>query len=134
MWRQIVIYDLDHYSAMEPAYIYRAKIYHVIDADAIELDVDLGFNMNTRIKFRLKDINTPEIYRNKMNIEENNRGIQARKFVKDKFQENDGWCIVVSTKMGAYGRWSGVIYFAETNVSLNQQLIDAGLADQYRVQ
>ena len=48
---------------MEPAYVYRAKARRIVDGDTVDMDVDLGFFVSVRIRFRLKGIDTPEIFR-----------------------------------------------------------------------
>jgi micrococcal nuclease len=39
---------------------YRAKLVRCVDGDTVELDVDLGFKVTMREKFRLTGIDTPE--------------------------------------------------------------------------
>ena len=117
---------------MEPAYIYRAEMKRIVDGDTIDMDVDLGFFVKVRIRFRLQGINTPEIYRKKKDSEEYKQGMKSVEFVEEKFRENQGICMVVSTKTGAYGRWIGDIYFGDSEESLSNQLLDAGLAVPYK--
>ena len=41
-------------------YQYRATVERWVDGDTVDLIVDLGFNMTTKQRFRLLDIDTPE--------------------------------------------------------------------------
>lgn len=40
---------------------YRAQAVKVIDGDTLDLDVDLGFNVTFRARFRLLDVSAPEL-------------------------------------------------------------------------
>lgn len=117
---------------MKPAYIYRAHMRRVVDGDTVDMDVDLGFFVSVRIRFRLKDIDTPEIFRQKKDSEEYKQGMKAKEYVEHRFADNESDCMVVSTKTGAYGRWIGDIYFGDSELSLSQELLDEGLAKKYK--
>ena len=51
------LFNLDH----KDLYTYRAKLIRVIDGDTDDLQVDLGFNIFVRERFRLAGINAYEI-------------------------------------------------------------------------
>jgi micrococcal nuclease len=63
-------------------YLYRANLEKVIDGDTLEVTIDLGFNIFRRIKIRLKDIDTPEIFRPSCE-KEKAHGEKAKAFVED---------------------------------------------------
>jgi micrococcal nuclease len=42
-------------------YVYNATITNIVDGDTVDAVVDLGFNVSTKIRFRLNGIDTPEI-------------------------------------------------------------------------
>jgi micrococcal nuclease len=42
-------------------YIYTATITKIIDGDTVDAIVDLGFSVQTKIRFRLNGIDTPEL-------------------------------------------------------------------------
>ena len=44
-------------------YNYKAKVVRVVDGDTVDLKVDLGFHISANERFRIKDIDTPEIWR-----------------------------------------------------------------------
>ena len=98
-------------------YTYRAKIISVYDGDTVTALVDLGFGISTKIKVRLKGIDTPEL-----------RGsIAAREFLKGKVLDKD---IVIQTfkdKKGKYGRYIGVLWVDDTNI--NELLVEQGHAE-----
>ena len=39
---------------------FRGKIMRVVDGDTVDLDVDLGFHVHTKIRGRLVGVDTPE--------------------------------------------------------------------------
>jgi len=107
-----------------PSYLYRAELIRVIDGDTVDLKVDLGFYIYHKVRVRLAGINTPE------------RGqpgyYEAIAFVKKRFEDNDGKCLLKSERKGKYGRWLGTIYFEDSRFSLNEQLLKNKLAVRYR--
>lgn len=116
---------------MKAKYQYKAQLKRVVDGDTMDLEVDLGFYVITRQRFRLLDIDTPEIYGSAKDSEEYVKGQAAKKFVEARFQDNQGQCVVKSTKTGVYGRWLGEIFFEDSSQSLNNELLKEGLAEQY---
>ena len=105
-------------------YTYRAKIISVYDGDTVTALVDLGFGISTKIKVRLKGIDTPEL---RGSIEEKVKGIAAREFLRDKVLDKD---IVIQTfkdKKGKYGRYIGVLWVDDTNI--NELLVEQGHAE-----
>ena len=115
---------------MEPAYRYRAKLVRVVDGDTIDLDIDLGFYIRITERVRLEGVNTPEIFRVKKESDEYKRGIAAAEFVARRFADNGNECVVETKKRGKWRRWLGVIYFADREKSLNEELIERGLAER----
>jgi len=48
---------------MKKDYLYEAVIVRVVDGDSVHADVDLGFRMTARLPVRIKNLDTPEIFR-----------------------------------------------------------------------
>lgn len=42
-------------------FVYKATITNIVDGDTVDAIVDLGFNVQTKIRFRLNGIDTPEM-------------------------------------------------------------------------
>jgi len=102
---------------------YQARCHRVIDADTLDLGVDLGFDVTIRRRVRLAAINAPELG--------TPEGRAARDWVTQWVDNHPGdWPLTVTTRQTAsrdrYGRWVAVI--SAGGVTLNQQLIDAGHA------
>ncbi len=55
---------------------------HVTDGDTFKAEVDFGFGIKGNFIFRLKDVDTPEIYRPSCEAELRH-GIKATNFVRD---------------------------------------------------
>ncbi|HID71346.1 MAG TPA: hypothetical protein EYP29_01195 [Thermoplasmata archaeon] len=117
---------------MRPKYLYKASLKRVIDGDTVDLIVDAGFYISVHERFRLKDVNTPEIFGVDKESEEYKKGVEAKEFVERRFKENGNKCVVESHRTGLYGRWIGVIWFEDSEKSLNEELLEKGLAERYK--
>lgn len=68
---------------------YWAKVYDIVDGDTFDAKVELGFNVFVDMRFRLADVDTPEIYRPESN-EEYKKGIRAKEYVEEQILNNWG--------------------------------------------
>jgi micrococcal nuclease len=102
---------------------YQAKLVRVIDGDTLVLDVDLGFHVSIREKFRLAGINAPEV--------DTAEGREAKKFIASQV---DGGIIVIRTekalKQEKYGRWLATILVGD--VIINDLMVQSGHAVMYK--
>jgi micrococcal nuclease len=109
-------------------YEYKALVTRVYDADTITVDIDLGFGVELKKqKIRLSGIDAPEI-----RGEERQDGLISRDFLSNLILNKE---IIIKTdkdKSGKYGRWLGEIYLPEDDKSLNQLLMEMGLAKEYK--
>jgi len=111
-------------------YLYRAEVNRVVDGDTVDLRVDLGFNIVITERFRLLDINTPEL--RTRNLIEKQIGHMAKDRLTELLAEGEVWVesVKVGEKLkGKYGRYLGTLYV--NGVNLNQQLVREGLAHEY---
>jgi len=106
--------------------VYNCTLDRVVDGDTVDVNLDLGFSVIlAKQRVRLAGIDTPESRtRDKA---EKVLGLQAKELLKSLCE--DGF-VVESLGKGKYGRILGVLYDSEGN-SLNQKIIDAGLAVEY---
>lgn len=88
----------------KPYYIYKAELKRVIDGDTVDLIVDAGFYISVHQRFRLKGIDTPEIFGVRKDTLEYKRGMKAKEYVENRFKENDNEGIIRSHHTGKYGR------------------------------
>jgi len=111
-------------------YTYKAFVTRVVDGDTIDCDVDLGFYMIARIRFRLARVNTPETYGVNKDSDEYKAGKHAKGFVCDKIQSE--FVLIKTEKTGKFGRWIAEVFYGpnfETNLS--DKLLETGLAHPY---
>jgi len=107
-------------------YEYKAVVTRIIDGDTFEANIDLGFKTYQQQTFRLKGVDTPEVYG-----AEKARGLKASDVVERMILGKE--VIIRSEKSGSFGRWIADVDI-ETDrgkVNLNQFLLDNGLANKY---
>jgi micrococcal nuclease len=108
-------------------YTYRAKITDVYDGDSVTALVDLGFRIQFEIKVRLSGIYTPEI-----RGEERLEGLISKKRVVDLILQKDVILKTQRDKTEKYGRWLGEIFLPGEEISINQLLLNEGLAKPFK--
>lgn len=101
---------------MKDYYYENVEVVKVTDGDTFHIRamVDIGFNVtaSAKIVIRLRNIDTPEIYRPR-NDAELKHGQRARDFCKALFEE--AYSVDMrSFKSGIYGRWNADL-FVEVN-------------------
>ncbi|MCC7431504.1 thermonuclease family protein [bacterium] len=112
-------------------YTYKAKVLRVVDGDTIDVQTDLGFEIFANFRFRLSEINAPETHRRSHDSEEYKAGIKTTEWLTAKIGGKE---IIVKTekdKKEAYGRYLAYIFVDGEEVSLNQQMLELGLAKKY---
>lgn len=102
-------------------YAYKATVEKIVDADTVDFNVDLGFNIYSKIRVRLLGVNAPE------------RGTTAGKAATDwltgYLPAGHQVTIDVFKSREKYGRWLAHISYNGTNV--NEELIKNGHAIRY---
>lgn len=98
-----------------------ARIVNVVDGDTCDIEVDLGFSVTVKHRFRLAKINAPE--------RGQPGGAEATAFL----QQFDGHDVVIEvTKLDKYGRYLADIFVPSfSRTSLNERMVDMGLAAEY---
>ena len=110
-------------------YEYKAKLKRAVDGDTLDLIIDMGFKISTEQRVRLKGIDTPETWRRKKDSEEYKRGMESKNYVVKRIEENNNEMVVRTDKhAGKYGRYIAEIILADSDISLNDELIQKGLA------
>ena len=108
------------------------QIDKVLDGDTIDVTIDLGFDLYKKERVRIAGVDTPE--KRTRDLEEKALGIDATNWLKDKLEEtiagDDELSIRTELKggVGKYGRLLGWLYIGDSDVSLNEQMIDEGYA------
>ena len=79
---------------------FRAKLIRCVDGDTVDFEVDLGFYIHGRIRFRLIGVNTPE--RGRPQYAEATRMLED---LIEKEADEEGYITIRTGKTGKYGRW-----------------------------
>ena len=111
---------------------YRAKIVKIVDADTLDLDIDLGFGILKRERVRLARIDAWEV-----RGEERQQGLVAKNAVVELCEQFNYECSVSTSKdRGKYGRYIAEIDFhydklGEPSVNLSDFLLKEGHAVKF---
>ena len=111
------------------------KIDKVLDGDTIDVTIDLGFDLYKKERVRIAGVDTPE--KRTRDLEEKALGIDATNWLKEKLKNSiDGPDeLSIRTELvggvGKYGRLLGWLYIGDSNVSLNEKMIEEGYAWSY---
>ena len=113
-------------------YKYNVKrVKRVVDGDTVDLEIDLGFSIVISQRIRLKGINAAET--RTLDMEEKKRGIAAREWLVRELGDTDSKWIIETTKEDKYGRMLGVLYRVGEAISLNERMLEHGIAGPYVV-
>ena len=104
------------------------KIHRVIDGDTIDIDIDLGFSITISHRVRLKDIDAAET-RTK-DLSEKAEGVKARLWLEKELSRSNEW-IIETHKEDKYGRILGTLYLVGDSVTLNERMLNEGIARPY---
>ena len=111
------------------------EINRVVDGDTIDVTIDLGFDLFKKERVRVAGVDTPE--KRTRDDEEKALGLDATYWMKEKLEgaidgDDD---LVIRTElvggMGKYGRLLGWLYIGDSELSLNEQMIEEGYAWAY---
>jgi endonuclease YncB( thermonuclease family) len=98
-----------------------ATIYNVVDGDTCDIELDLGFTVKVKTRFRLAHLNAPEVG--------TPGGAASTEFLKGFLGKP---VVVESTKTDKYGRYLAVLTVDGLNI--NQFMLDNQLAVPYEGQ
>ena len=104
------------------------KITRVVDGDTVDVDIDLGFGITISHRIRLKGINAPET--KTLDLEEKNKGIQARLWLEKELSKSGEW-IIETTKEDKYGRMLGTLYLVGEPVTVNEKMLNEGIVKPF---
>ena len=102
-------------------YKYRVEVTRVVDGDTVDVDIDLGFGMTyKKQRVRMMGIDTPES--RTRDLEEKFYGLESKKYLVDLL---DGATVtLVSHDKGKFCRILGELFLGESNLSVNQIMIE----------
>lgn len=103
------------------------EILKIYDGDTITVTLDLGFGVTKKEIIRLYGIDTPEI-----RGVERPEGLVSRDRLVDLIENATNLRVkTFKDKKGKYGRMLGKILCDEFDISLNEVLVNEGLAEEY---
>ena len=111
------------------------SIDRVVDGDTIDVSIDLGFDLIKKERVRIAGIDTPE--KRSRDLEEKALGLDATEWMKKNLEDTIAGDdeLTIRTElvggMGKYGRLLGWLYVGESDVSLNEIMIEQGYAWAY---
>ena len=111
------------------------SIDRVVDGDTIDVSIDLGFDLIKKERVRIAGIDTPE--KRTRDLEEKALGLDATNWMKKNLEDTIAGDdeLTIRTElvggMGKYGRLLGWLYVGESDVSLNEIMIEEGYAWAY---
>lgn len=115
------------YVSTVPEFNYRAFVIKWVDGDTVDLTIDLGFHVFTKVRCRLLGVDTPE--RGKPGYAE------ACQFVRNMAPPDSPAFIWSEKPADKYGRFLVWLYPVDhagnAGFSVNVQLLDAKLAKRY---
>ncbi len=114
-------------------YIYRVKeVLKIVDGDTIDANIDLGFDISLTKRVRLNGIDTPES--RTTDLKEKALGLEVKEWLKHKLEGAKD--ILIKTQLPdsteKYGRILGNLYINNESLSLNDQMVNAGYAWEYK--
>jgi endonuclease YncB( thermonuclease family) len=111
------------------------KINRVVDGDTIDVTIDLGFDLFKKERVRVAGVDTPE--KRTRNLEEKELGIDATNWLKKHLEEaiSGEEDLIIRTELvggvGKYGRLLGWLYISDSELSINELMIEEGYAWAY---
>lgn len=106
-------------------YQYAATIERVVDADTLDVAIDLGFDVAIRQRLRLDGVDAPEL--------RTAAGKVAREWVVELVKQAAGKCVAVTRKdrQEKYGRYLAAVTLAGNDKTLTELLLAAGHGTPY---
>ena len=104
------------------------KINKVVDGDTVDLDIDLGFGLTITQRVRLKGINAAET--RTLDLQEKSKGLVAKEWLKNELSKQ-GELSIQTFKEDKYGRILGVLNYSNDSISVNQKMLNEGIANPY---
>jgi micrococcal nuclease len=104
------------------------KIKKVIDGDTLDVDINLGFGITLSQRVRLKGIDAAET--RTLNTEEKAKGLAAKEWLQKELSRDGEW-IIETTKEDKYGRILGTLYLVGDPVTVNEKMLNEGIANPY---
>ncbi len=113
-------------------YEYRvSRLHKVVDGDTIDVDIDLGFDVSIYKRVRLAGVDTPES--RTRDLYEKKLGLEAKEWLQNRLEVPERIRIktVKPDSTEKYGRILGWLYIGDSEVSVNEIMVEEGYAWSY---
>jgi micrococcal nuclease len=111
-------------------YTYKIKeVLKIVDGDTLDIIISVGFDIYLQQRIRLAGINAPET--KTLNEEEKRKGLESKEWLKNRVTNKS--LVIRTIKEEKYGRMLGHIYVDGSKTSINEEMIQLGLAVPYMV-
>lgn len=111
--------------AFKDIYVRNARVVNIVDGDTFDGEVDLGFNVKVKERFRILGINAPEKYGSTRA-----EGLRSKQYLTDNILNKN--IVLISNKMDGFRRYLAEVYVTNTDGSqskLGDMMLEAGFAD-----
>ena len=106
------------------------KINRIIDGDTVDVEISLGFGITLSQRVRLKGIDAAET--KTKDLKEKEEGLAAKEWLEKELSKPGEW-IIETTKDDKYGRILGTLYLVGEPVTVNERMVNDGIAKPYMV-
>jgi endonuclease YncB( thermonuclease family) len=110
---------------VEDIYIRNAKVINIVDGDTFDGEVDLGFHLKVRERFRILGIDAPEKFG-----PTKYEGLKSKQYLVDNLINKN--VVIISTKMDGFRRYLADVYITNSDGSqskLADIMVKSGLAN-----
>lgn len=110
---------------LKDIYARNAKVVNIVDGDTFDGEVDLGFNVKLKERFRILGINAPEKYGTSKQ-----EGMRSKQYLMDTMLNKN--IVLISNKMDGFRRYLAEVYITNADGSqskLGDLMLEAGMAD-----
>ena len=114
-------------------YTYNAKLIRVINGDTLDLEIDLGFDLNIKQRLKLYGVDTPDSRSSDLVVKQ--KGLDAKQRLMDLLPKQFEVTTILN-KRGKYGRILGTIKIQDeknNEININELLVDEGHAIRYNI-
>ena len=114
-------------------YTYNAKLIRVINGDTLDLEIDLGFDLNIKQRLKLYGVDTPDSRSSDLVVKK--KGLDAKQRLIDLLPKQFEVTTILN-KRGKYGRILGTIKIRDeknNEININELLVDEGHAIRYNI-
>lgn len=112
-------------------YIYKVRrVVKVVDGDTLDIEIDLGFGTYLVHRVRLKNVNAPETRTS--DFVEKAKGLSSKDWLTKELAKETSWKIE-TFKDDKYGRFLGILFVEGETKSLNERMIEQGMALPFMV-